>query len=214
MATIRRKAGQPGFNRKAFSFMDRLQEIGTFFQKRSPQHQAMRRLARRLKKAGIPYAIMGAMAVNAHGAERTTSDVDVLLTPEGLERFRQEIVGEEYEQVEGRPRRFVERQSGVTVDCLVTGRYPGSGKPGPLAFPEPTEASQEIEKIRVLTLPHLVQLKLAARRHSDFGDVVFLIQTHNLDESFLKQLHLSVHKDFLECLEEKRREDEYLAREG
>ena len=25
-----------------------------FFQKRSPQHQAMRRLARRLKKAGIP----------------------------------------------------------------------------------------------------------------------------------------------------------------
>src|SRR5436309_7200723 len=96
-------------------FMDRLQEIGLFFQKRSPQHAAMRRLAQRLKKAGIPYAIMGAMAVNAHGAERTTRDVDVLLTPEGLERFRQEFVGNAYEQVEGRPRRFVERQSGVTV---------------------------------------------------------------------------------------------------
>ena len=50
-----------------------------FFQKRSQQHQAMRRLARRLKKAGIPYALMGAMAVNAHGAERTTRDVDILL---------------------------------------------------------------------------------------------------------------------------------------
>jgi hypothetical protein len=214
MATIRRSAGKPGSIRKPFSFMDRLQEIGVFFQKRSPQHQTMRRLARRLKKAGIPYAIMGAMAVNAHGAERTTRDVDVLLTAEGLERFRREFVGEEYEQVEGRPRRFVERQSGVTVDCLVTGRYPGSGKPGPLAFPDPAEASQEIEKIRVLTLPQLIQLKLAARRHSDFGDVVFLIQTHNLDESYLKQLHPSVHKDFIECLEEKRREDEYLAREG
>jgi hypothetical protein len=194
--------------------MDRLKEIGMFFQKRSPQHQAMRRLARRLKKAGIPYAIMGAMAVNAHGAARTTKDVDVLLTSEGLERFRREFVGADYEQVVGRPRRFVERQSGVTVDCLVTGRFPGTGKPGPFAFPDPTEASQEIEKIRVLTLPQLIQLKLAARRYYDFGDVVFLIQTHHLDESFLEKLHPSVHQDFIECLEEKRREDEYLASEG
>ena len=214
MDKSRRKAGKPGFNRTSFSFMDRLKEIGMFFQKRSPQHQTMRRLVRRLNKAGIPYAIMGAMAVNAHGAARTTKDVDVLLTAEGLERFRQEFVGKEYEPVEGRPRRFVERQSGVTVDCLITGRYPGSGNAGPLAFPEPTEASQEIEKVRVLTLPQLIQLKLAARRYSDFGDVVFLIQTHHLDESFLEQLHPSVQPDFIECLEEKRREDDYLAREG
>jgi hypothetical protein len=100
------------------------------------------------------------------------------------------------------------------VDCLVTGRYPGSGKPGPLAFPDPAEASQEVEKIRVLTLPQLIQLKLAARRYYDFGDVVFLIRTHNLDDSYLQQIHASVHKDFIECLEEKRREDEYIDREG
>jgi hypothetical protein len=194
--------------------MDRLEEIGMFFQKRSPQHQAMRRLARRLRKAGIAYAIMGAMAVNAHGAERTTKDVDFLLTADGLERFRQEFVGKDYEQVKGRPRRFVERQSGVAVDILITGRYPGTGKPGPVAFPDPEETSEEIEKIRVLTLPQLIQLELAARRYYDFGDVVFLIRTHNLTESFLEQLHSSVHRDFIECLEEKRREDEYLAREG
>src|SRR5580692_6484377 len=113
----------------ATPFMDRLKEISMFFRKRSPQHQTMKRLARRLKKAGISYALMGAMAVNAHGAERTTKDVDILLTPEGLERFRQELLGELYEQVEGRPRRFLDRQSGVTIDCLITGRYPGSGKP-------------------------------------------------------------------------------------
>ena len=201
-------------DRKPFSFMGRLKEIGVFFQKRSPQHQAMRRLARRLKKAGIPYAIMGAMAVNAHGAERTTKDIDVLLTPEGFERFRKEFVGDAYDPVEGRPRRFVERQSGVMVDCLITGRYPGTGQPGPIAFPDPAEAGQDIEKVRVLSLPQLVQLKLAARRHYDFGDVVFLIRVHKLDESFLRQLHPSLHQDFIECLEEKRREDEYLAREG
>src|ERR1700676_3108183 len=102
MVTVRRPPGKTDLGRQRLSFANRLNEIGMFFRKRSPQHQAMRRLARRLNKAGIPYAIMGAMAVNAHGAERTTKDVDVLLTPEGLERFRQEFVGEEYEPVEGR----------------------------------------------------------------------------------------------------------------
>ena len=112
----------------------------------------------------------------------------------------------------GRPRRFVERQSGVTVDCLVTGRYPGTGQPGPIAFPDPLSASQDIESLRVITLPHLIQLKLAARRYYDFGDVAFLIRVHNLDESFLPSLHPSLHQDFIECLEEKRREEEYEAR--
>ena len=63
-------------------------------------------------------------------------------------------------------------------------------------------------------MPALIQLKLAAQRYADFADVVFLIRTHNLDESFLPQIHPSVHRDFIECLEEKRREDEYNAREG
>src|SRR5580704_19323791 len=95
-----RKSANANLDRKPFRFMERLKEIGMFFEKRSPQHKTMRRLARRLKKARIPYGIMGAMAVNAHGAERTTRDVDVLLTAAGLERFREEFVGEAYDQVE------------------------------------------------------------------------------------------------------------------
>jgi hypothetical protein len=199
---------------KSFSFAQRLKEIGMFFQKRSRVHQTMRRLARRLEKAAIPYAIMGAMAVNAHGAERTTSDVDVLMTQDGLDRFRQELVGKTYDQVEGRQRRFRERQSGVTIDVLVAGHYPGRGKKTAFSFPRPEEASEVIEQTRVLTLPQLIQLKLAARRYYDFGDVVFLIRVKNLDESFLEQLHPSVRQDYIECLEEMRREKEYEEREG
>ena len=41
-----------------------------------------------------------------------------------------------------------------------------------------------------------------------------MIREKNLDESFMSQLHPSVHQDFIECLEEKRREDDYIAREG
>jgi hypothetical protein len=198
---------------KPCTFSQRLKEIGMFFQKRDPVHQAMRRTARRLEKAGISYAIMGAMAVNAHGAERTTNDVDVLLTKEGLDRFRREFVGKFYDPVPGRSRRFVERKSGVGVDVLLTGHYPGRGGPKPFAFPDPDEASEEIERTRVVTLSQLVQLKLAAGRYYDLGDVTFLIRVHDLDESFLEKIHQSVRRDFLGCLdearEEKRREEEY-----
>jgi hypothetical protein len=213
VSTARHRPAGPTSDGRRFSFWERLKEIDLFFQKNDPVYQTLRRLAKRLEKAGIPYAVMGAMAVNYHGARRTTDDVDVLLTREGLERFRKELLPKFYKPVEGRTRRFEERKSGVLVDCLVTGLFPGSGKPGPIAFPDPAEASQEIENLRVITLPQLVQLKLAARRYYDFGDVVFLIRVHNLDESFLPQLHPSVHGDFIECLEEKRREDEYEARE-
>src|SRR5262249_59705828 len=110
--------------------------------------------------------------------------------------------------------RFVDRMNDVTIDVLITGMFPGSGKPGPIAFPDPDDVGTEIKKIRFLNLATLVQLKLAARRHRDFGDVVELIRFNDLDESFMDCLHPSVRQDYIECLEEKRREDEYEAREG
>jgi hypothetical protein len=196
-------------------FWARIKEIDMFFEGRDQVHKSLRRLVKHLQKAGISYAVMGAMAVNAHGARRTTDDVDVLMTRQGFDQFRALLVGHAYDQVPKRPRRFVDRKNGIAVDVLVTGLYPGTGKPGPIAFPDPDEASELMGgKVRVVTLPQLIQLKLAARRHYDFGDVVFLIAVHDLDESFLERLHPSVHRDFIECLEEKRREDEYEARGG
>jgi hypothetical protein len=198
----------------AASFDERLREIDMFFAKDSPVHHTMERLVAKLQTAGIPYAIMGGMAVNAHGAQRTTNDLDVLVTPEGLQRFRSEFVGKGYEPVLGRSRRFTDAENSVGVDLLVTGHHPGRGdRPPPFAFPDPTEASVELDGKRVVSLPQLIQLKLAAGRYYDFGDVVFLIRVHNLDESFLDRIHPGVRTDFIECLEEKRREDEYQRRE-
>jgi hypothetical protein len=195
------------------NFWRRLIEIDMFFQGKDPVHQTMRRLARRLEKAGIPYAIVGGMAVNAHRYQRTTGDVDVLLTPQGFADFRERFA-KQYGQVPGRKRRFVDRSNQTTVDVLVTGLFPGTGQPGPLAYPDPIDVSEKIDRISVITLVTLVELKLAARRYRDFGDVVELIRFNELDEAFAKKLHPSVRRDFIECLEEKKREDEYLAREG
>jgi hypothetical protein len=191
-----------------------LQEIDRFFEGKGQVQQTLRRLVKRLEKANIPYAIVGGMAVNAHGHERMTKDVDVLLTREGLLEFRRLYVPEEYEPVPKRGRRFVDLKNQRTVDILVAGLFPGRGDAGPIPFPNPSEVREQIKKIYYIDLVTLVQLKLAARRHQDFADVVNLINVHNLDEAFLDRLHPSLHRDFIECLEEKRREDEYLERNG
>lgn len=194
-------------------FDRRLREIDMFFQGNDRIHQTLGRVADKLNEAGIPYAIMGGMAVNAHRHERTTKEVDFLLTAEGLVRFRQLYVPAAFEAVVGRPRRFVDRATAVNFDVLVTGMYPGAGRPGPIAFPDPGEVAEVIDNRNVVNLMTLIQLKLAARRHQDFADVVNLIRVHNLDEAFVSRLHPSVHADFMECLEEKRREDDYEARQ-
>lgn len=194
-------------------FDRRLREIGMFFQGTDPVHQTMRRVSEALTAAGIPYAIVGGMAVNAHGHRRTTGDVDFLLTAAGLGAFRKLLAAGGFEQAPGRPRRFVDQANGITFDVLVTGLFPGSGRPGPIAYPDPVAVSAVIDGRRFVNLPTLIQLKLAARRHKDFGDVVELVRVHDLSESFLDQLHPSVGRDFIECLEEKRREDEYEARQ-
>jgi hypothetical protein len=199
---------------KPFTLRQRLREIDMFFQRRDQVHKSMRRLANRLAKADIVYAIMGGMAVNAHKYQRTTRDVDVLLTPQGFEEFCRRFVPKSYARVPGRARRFIDQANEIFLDVLITGRYPGRGIPGPIAFPDPAEVAETIEKFDFVDLLTLVQLKLAARRHRDFGDVVELIRFNNLDESFAEGLHPSIRRDYIECLEEKKREDEYEAREG
>ncbi len=185
-----------------------------FFQKNDPVHKSMRRIVKKLEEAGIPYAVVGGMAVNAHGYRRTTDDLDLLLTPEGLAEFCKRFVPTDYEGVPRRPRRFTDRKNEVLIDFLVTGLYPGSGEPGPIAYPDPAEVQETVEGACVLNLPTLVQLKLAARRYQDFADVVALIRANQLDEGFAAGLHPSVRGDYIECLEEKRREDEYDARQA
>ncbi len=198
--------------RADFSFDQRLREIDIFFQGNSPVHHTMARVVEKLEQAGIPYAIVGGMAVNAHQYERTTKDLDLLLTSAGFAEFVRQFVPGDFEQFPNRPRRFRDRANGVTFDVLLTGYFPGTGQPGPISYPDPASVNEVIEQKRVVNLPTLIELKLAARRHRDFGDVVELIRVHDLDESFQAKLHPSVHRDFIECLEEKRRDDEYEAR--
>lgn len=197
---------------QSFNFWQRLKEIDQLQGRGEPVHETLQRLVSRLHRAGIPYAIMGGMAVSAHGYHQATDDVDVLLTSQGLDQFREQWVGVAYEQVPGRSRRLVDHHNGILVDVQITGHYPGWDGPVPFAFPDPQEASEEIDHVHVLTLPQLLQLKLATGRPKHFADVVRLIRANDLDQSFQDNLHPSIRGDYIECLEEIRREEEFEAR--
>jgi hypothetical protein len=58
----------------------------------------------------IDYNVIGAVALNQHGYRRFTEDIDLLLTREGLEKFRNELVGKEFRPAfEGATRKFKRR---------------------------------------------------------------------------------------------------------
>src|SRR4029079_1373346 len=61
-----------------------LEEVGRFFMKEDPVHKALRSIAARLADLGISYAVAGGMALVSHGYRRTTEDVDIVVSAEGL----------------------------------------------------------------------------------------------------------------------------------
>jgi hypothetical protein len=191
------------------TFANRLKEIGMFFDGTDAVHQTMRHVAALFTAAGIEYAIVGGMAVNAHRHSRTTRDVDFLLSTAGWSELRKMVAAGQFLPVPGRARRFTDPATNISFDILVTGGFPGSGNPGPIAYPDPNDVSQLMADLRVVNLPTLIQLKLAAGRHQDLADVINLIRENHLDESFLSKLDRSIQADFIECIEEMRREDQY-----
>lgn len=71
------------------SMDDVFRRAGEFFMNRSPVHAAARRIVDTLSAMEIPFAVIGAMACNAHGHRRETEDIDLLLTRQGLARFKE-----------------------------------------------------------------------------------------------------------------------------
>jgi hypothetical protein len=188
--------------RESFDFA--LREAGAYFMKQGRLHESLHRLAARLDAEQITYALVGGMALGEHGYVRMTEDVDVLLTPEGLETFRKRLVGRGYVATHpGAGRTFRDTESGVRIEILVSGEFPGDGKPKPVRFPDPAEAIVDADNLRVLPLARIVELKLASgmtapHRLRDLADVQELIKSRDLDDSFASQLDASVRARFLE----------------
>ncbi len=182
---------------------------------KSPIHAAAARITKALSEMDIPFSVAGALAVNVHGHMRTTEDVDILLTAEGLERFKKRWVGRGWAEQFPGSRGLRDTVHQVNIDVILTGDYPGDGKPKPVAFPDPAQVCElDPEGIPVLTLPALLTLKLAsgmtaAHRPRDLDDVIQLIRKNGLDRDFAGQLHSYVRDKYQELWEAAQIRDEY-----
>ena len=123
-----------------------LDEADEFFMQRGKVHQTLRDLARKLDEAGIPDAVLEAIAMGQHGMTRITLDIDFLLTPEGLSEFKARYVGRGYKRASpGAEKTFRASETGVRIAVITTGEYPGDGLPKPVRFPNPAEASVDMD---------------------------------------------------------------------
>lgn len=175
-----------------------------FFSGTGMLNDTLKRLAADLDRNDIAYAVIGAIALNQHGYQRFTHDIDVLLTSDGLETFRDKLVGLGYRPAfEGATRRYRTTAENVPVEVIVAGEYPGDGKPKPVSFPDPAESAVMLDGISTLSLEKLIELKLASGitagdRLKDLADVQELIKLKGLDDTFANTLSEFVRPKFLE----------------
>jgi hypothetical protein len=180
------------------------QEGLRFFMGEGILNETLRRVAKDLEAHAIDYSVIGAVALNNYGYRRFTEDIDLILTKEGLEKFRRELVGLGYRPAfEGAARKFRTTAENVTVEIITAGEFPGDGKPKPVQFPHPNENQIEIDGIKTVTLEKLIELKLASGitapdRLKDLADVQEVIKIKNLSADFAEKLNPFVRAKFLE----------------
>jgi hypothetical protein len=184
-------------------FWHGVRNAGRFFMGEADVQKALEQLARVLDAHGIPYAIVGAMALNEFGYQRTTVDVDVLLTPEGLAAFKTHALGRGYLEKFPGSRGVRDTEHGVDIDVVLTGGFPGDGKPKPVAFPDPAVAALRGTRVALLPLPMLLELKLASgmtapHRLKDLADVQELIRIQRLPRTLVLELNPFVRDKYLE----------------
>ena len=174
-----------------------------FFMGEADVQRALERLVQRLEQKGIPYAVIGAMALNEWGYRRVTVDVDILLAPEGLLALKAEVLGRGYVEKFPGSRGLRDTEAGVNVDVVLAGEYPGDGKPKPVVFPDPALAAVRGRRVALLPLPKLIELKLASgisapHRLKDLADVLELIRALSLPRDLAGSLDASVRAKFEE----------------
>lgn len=175
-----------------------------FFRGEGMINDALKRLTVDLDRNGIDYAVIGAVALNQHGYRRFTEDIDLLLTSEGLEQFRKNLVGLGYRPAfTGAKKKFRTTEENIPVEVITSGEFPGDGLPKPVQFPEPGEFAVSIDGIKTISLEKLIELKLtsgisAGDRLKDLADVQELIKLKGLDESFAEKLNEFVREKYLE----------------
>lgn len=173
------------------------------FEDKGKVQTTLQNITHRLDSLGIPYVVAGGMALFRHGFRRFTEDVDLLVTREGLKQIHEALEGLGYVHAFRGSKKLRDASTGVTIDFLITGDFPGDGKPKPVSFPDPADVGVDIGGLRVIALERLIELKLAsgmtnASRLKDLTDVLELIKVLKLERAFSEKLAEYVREKFIE----------------
>lgn len=189
------------------SVVESYDEALRYFMGQGTLNRSLAHIVADLNKHEIDYMVVGALALFAHGYPRLTEGIDLVLTADGLNKFHQQLIGLGYAPAfPGARKRLRSTRDGVRIDVIASGEYPGDGKPKPVSFPMPTEATVEIDGVRFATLETLIELKLASGmtapdRLKDLADVQELIKIRGLTKALAERLNPYVRKKYLQLLE-------------
>jgi hypothetical protein len=184
-------------------FVEGVAYCGRFFMGEAAAQLALYRLADILEAEGLPYAIIGAFALNEYGHKRVTVGVDLVMREDPLAEFKRKYLGHGYAERVAGTGKLLDTLHGVNVDVLSTGRYPGDDKPKPIAFPDPAKVALRGKRFALLPMARFIELKLASgmvapHRAKDLVDVQELIRSAGLPASVADELHPWVREKFLE----------------
>ena len=180
-----------------------LRAAGRFLVGDDAVHRSLVRISAELERLRVPYAVVGGMALVAHGYARTTVDVDVLIPADDLARVHAGLARHGYQPPFAGSRDLRDADTGVRIEFVLAGEFPGDGRPQAVAFPHPADVAVVVEGMRFVALETLVELKLASGtthpgRVRDLADVQELVRVLELDTAFAGRLDPSVRAKYLE----------------
>lgn len=178
-------------------------EFDFFMKKEGTLYETLKKIANKLDSLSIPFVVCGAMALNFHGRMRMTVDIDILINKEDLRKIHDNLIGRGYLQQFKKSKGLRDTETGVKIDFILAGQYPGDGKEKPIVFSKPTELKTEKDDfgIKYVGLKDFIELKLASgmtsvSRGKDLSDVFELIKESKLSREFGFKLNSYVQEQY------------------
>lgn len=163
--------------------------------------RVVRALDQVLRTCDCEAVIGGGWAVWRHGyIGRVTQDVDIALSKVDMDEFLRVASVSGFDvlaQPVGRWPKLLHRDTSIEVDVLPEGGRPGTlSRPAPTTIPHPGTMGAVRGTLKYISLPSLIELKLAAGRLRDEADVVELARENSDSVELVRQHLLAVHPQY------------------
>ena len=164
--------------------------------------RAIRAVDHLLQAIDCPAVVAGGWAVWRHGyVGRVTEDVDIVLPADRIDEFLKAAVFGGFERLPvqtGNWPKVRHKESDIKVDLLPEGETPGTAsRLAPTKIPHPDQLGAEGASLKYITLPGLIELKLAAGRARDESDIVELIRANPDQVAGIREHLASVHPRYV-----------------